>query len=102
MTQNVLQIGPQLVGVIGSAVVLFLFALTVALPHRPKKLPGSSGHRPPQEPGEHEVIRPDGFIDSFGREVEEAGGALPLVVRLALPAVLLWWLIYLILNWTPR
>jgi hypothetical protein len=102
MTQNVLQIGPQLVGVIGGTLVLFLFALTVALPHRPKRLPGSSGHRLVQDQGEHEVIRPDGYIDSFSKEVEEAGGALPLVVRLALGGILLWWLAYLILNWTPR
>jgi hypothetical protein len=102
MTQNVLQIWPEIVGIVGGGLVLLLFALAVALPHRPKTLPGSSGHRAPEEQGEHEIIRPDGYIDSFAKEIEEAGGALPLVVRLALPGVLLWWLIYLILNWTPR
>ncbi len=102
MTQNVLQVWPEIVGIVGGILVLLLFALTAALPHRPRTLPASSGHRPPEEQGEHEIIRPDGYIDSFAQDIEEAGGAMPIIVRLALPGVLLWWLIYLILNWTPR
>jgi hypothetical protein len=101
MTQNVLQVWPEIVAIVGGAVVLLLFALTVALKHRPSILPGSSGHREEEE-GEHEVIRPDGYIDSFAKEIEEAGGSLPPVVKLALPGILLWWLIYLILNWIQR
>ena len=85
-----------------SALVLFVFALTVALPHRPKSLPGSSGHREPKDQSAHEEIRPDGYIDSFAKEIEEAGGALPLIVKVAIPGVLLWWLLYLILYWAPR
>ena len=102
MTQNTLQIGPEIVGVVGGALVLFVFALTLALRHTSKVLPGSSGHREERAEGEHEVIRPDGYIDSFARVIEEAGGSLPPVVRIAIPAVLLWWLIYLIVYWTPR
>ena len=102
MTQNVLEVLPEIVGVVGGMVVLFLFALTVALPHRPRVLPGSSGHREEGEMVEHEEIRPDGYIDSFAKDIEEAGGGLPLVVKLALPGILLWWLIYLIVNWTSR
>jgi hypothetical protein len=74
----------------------------VALPHRPKVLPGSKGHRDPQDQTEHEEIRADGYIDSFAGEIEEAGGSLPWIVRLAIPGVLLWWLLYLILNWAPK
>ena len=102
MTQNVLQLVPQVIGIVISALVLFVFALTIALPHRPKVLPGSSGHRDPADQSVHEEIRPDGYIDSFGKEIEEAGGALPLVVKLAIPGILLWWLLYLILYWAPR
>lgn len=102
MTQNVLQVWPEVVAIVGGAAVLLLFALTVALKHRPSILPGSSGHREEEEEGEHEVIRPDGYIDSFAKEIEEAGGSLPPVVKLALPGILLWWLIYLILNWIQR
>jgi hypothetical protein len=101
MTQSTLDVGYQIVWIAGGAIVLFLFALTVALKQRPGTLPGSSGHRE-EEDGEHEEIRPDGYIDSFAGEIEEAGGGLPPVVKLALPGVLLWWLIYLIWNWTPR
>jgi hypothetical protein len=102
MTQNALQIWPEIMWIVGGAAVLFLFAVTIALPHRPSVPPGSSGHREEEEEGEHEVIRPDGYIDSFAKEIEEAGGSLPPVVKLALAGVLLWWLIYLIVNWTPR
>ncbi|MCB2178286.1 hypothetical protein KQH61_00045 [bacterium] len=102
MTANVLQIWPEILGVVGGSVVLFLFALALGLPHRPKTLPGSRGHRPTDESGEDEEIRADGYIDSFAGEIEEAGGSMPPVVKLALPGILIWWLLYLILNWTLR
>jgi hypothetical protein len=102
MTQHVLQLWPQIAWVAGGVVVLLLFALAVALPHRPKVLPGSSGHREAGDEFIHEEIHPDGYIDSFARDIEEAGGGLPLVVRIALPGVLLWWLIYLIVFWTEH
>jgi hypothetical protein len=102
MTQHVLRLWPQIAWVACGAVVLLLFALAVALPHRPKVLPGSSGHREARDESIHEEIRPDGYIDSFARDIEEAGGGLPLVVRIALPGVFLWWLIYLIVFWTER
>ncbi|MBU0496189.1 MAG: hypothetical protein KKA73_22430 [Chloroflexi bacterium] len=102
MTQNVLQIGPEALGIVFGVVVLFLFALAIAIPHRPRVLPGSSGHRDAADEAEHEEIRADGYIDSFSREIEEAGGGAPLVVKLAIPGILLWWLIYLIVNWAPN
>jgi hypothetical protein len=102
VTENVLQIGQEILWILGGAAILVLFAVTVALPNRPGVLPGSSGHREAAEEAGHEVIRADGYIDSFGGEIEEAGGGLPLVVLLAIPGVLGWWLIYLIVNWTPR
>jgi hypothetical protein len=102
VTENVLQIGQEVVWILGGAAILILFAVTVSLPHRSGVLPGSSGHREGADEAGHEVIRADGYIDSFGGEIAEAGGGLPLVVLLAIPGVLGWWLIYLILNWTPR
>jgi hypothetical protein len=102
VTENVMELWPEIVGVAGGALVLLLFAVALALPHRPQIRPGSSGHREEDVGSLHEEIGPDGYIDSFARNIEEAGGALPPVVKLALPGVILWWLIYLILNWTPR
>jgi hypothetical protein len=55
-----------------------------------------------EEDGGHEEIRGDGLIDSFSGEIEEAGGGMPLVVKIALPGILLWWLIYLIINWAQH
>jgi hypothetical protein len=102
MTQNAQDIWKDVVWIVLSASVLVLFAVAAAWPHRAATRPGSSGHRPPEEQGEHEVIRPDGYIDSFANEVSEAGGGLPVLLKIALPGVLLWWLLYLILNWSPR
>jgi hypothetical protein len=102
MTQTVMNVSGEILWIAGGALVLFLFALAVAWPHRSSTPPGSSGHRPSEEESESEVIRADGYIDSFSEEIEEAGGGLPLVVKLALPGILLWWLGYMILFWKPR
>lgn len=102
MTENILQLWPEIWGVVGWSIVLFIFALALGLPHRSKILPGSSGHRPTKEDGEHEEIQADGYIDSFAGEIEEAGGGMPPVVKLVLPGILLWWLLYLIFNWAPK
>jgi hypothetical protein len=102
MTDNVLRIGPEILAVVGGIIVLFLFSVALGISHRSKTLPGSSGHRPAEEAGEHEEIRADGYIDSFAGVIEEAGGGMPPVVKLALPGILIWWFLYLILNWTPR
>jgi hypothetical protein len=102
VTQNVMPLWSAVGWMAGGAFILLLFALFLALPHRPRILPGSSGHRNKDDETVHETIRPDGYIDSFSREIEEAGGSLPPVVRIALPGILLWWLVYLILFWTER
>ena len=103
MTKNILELWPQIVAVVGGIIGLFLFALAVALPPRHSKVrPGSKGHRDAEEDTDHEEIRADGYIDSFAGTIEEAGGGFPPVVRLAIPAILIWWLLTLILFWTPK
>jgi hypothetical protein len=102
MTQNVMNLSSQIIWMTAGALVLFLFALAVAIPHHTRTPPGSQGHREKGDETEHEEIHPDGYIDSFAGEIEEAGGGLPLVVRITLPGILLWWLFYLIVNWTQR
>ena len=101
MTQNALHMWPEIIGIVVGVVVLLIFALTFALPLRSRVLPGSRGHREAEEDGRHEDVRPDGFIDSFNREVEEAGGGLPWVVIVAVVGVLAMWVVYLVLHWTP-
>lgn len=102
MTENVLQLWPEILSVAAGAFVLFVFALAVSIKSRPKIAPGSSGHRAEEDEGEHEEIRPDGYIDSFAKVIEEAGGGITTVLKVAIPGVLIWWLIYLILFWQPR
>jgi len=102
MTDNVLQMWPEILAIVIGSVGLTLFAIALGMSHRPKILPGQSGHRPLDESGEDEEIRADGYIDSFAGEIEEAGGSMPPVVTLALLGILLWWLLYLIMNWAPK
>jgi hypothetical protein len=99
MTQNAQDIFKDIQWVVLGAGALILFAIAAAWPHRASTLPGSRGHRPIGEQGEHEVIRPDGYIDDFGNEVSEAGGGLPALMKIVLPGILIWWVIYLIVNW---
>jgi hypothetical protein len=95
-----LHLSAEVISVVTGIIALAIFALAVALPQGSKASPGHKGHRPVEEDTGHEEIRGDGFIDSFSGEIEEAGGGMPPVVKLALPGVLLWWLLYLIINWT--
>ena len=88
MTQNVLVTGQALTWMLWGAGVLVLFAVLLALRNRPSTLPGSSGHREKEGEGEHEVIR--------------AEGAPPPIVIVFFVGIWLWWLLYLVLNWTPH
>ncbi len=102
MTENVLQLWPELLSVIAGALVLLIFGIAISIKQKSNMNPGSSGHRSEEDEGEHEIIQPDGYIDSFAKEIEEAGGGLTLIIKLAIPGVLIWWLAYLILFWQPR
>ena len=74
MTQNAPQLTSLVITILGSAVILLLFAISVALPLHGRTRPGSSGHRKSEDDIGHEDVQPDGFIDSFSKEIEEAGG----------------------------
>lgn len=102
MTDNVLRLWPEILTVIGWGLVSLLFAITLGMPHRPKIRPGSQGHRLAGQSGENEENLPDGYIDSFAGVIEEAGGGMPPVLKLALPAILICWVLYLIFNWAPK
>jgi hypothetical protein len=101
VTQNTLHAWPEIIGIVAGAVVLLVFALTFALPARSRTKPASKGHRDEAGDGNHEDVRPDGYIDSFSGEIEEAGGGLPWVVIVAVVGVLLFWVVYIVVRWTP-
>jgi hypothetical protein len=100
MTANELVIGAEVLGIAVGGFILFLFGFALGIPHRPVKPSGSEGHR--EEHEEDETVSPDGYIDSFAGVIEEAGGGLTAIVKLALPGILLWWLVYMIVNWVPK
>jgi hypothetical protein len=96
MTRNALLLWPEILGVVGGGIILLLFGLALAIPHRPSVRPGSRGHR--QEEEGYETVRPDGYIDTFGGVIEEGGGSFPPIVWLLLVGIIAWWVIYLVFN----
>jgi hypothetical protein len=101
MTVHGIDLSAELLGIIAAIAALLVFTLAVAIHHRSTVQPGSGGHRDIDD-SEHERIRADGYIDSFSKEIEEAGGGLPLIVRLAIILILAWFVIYLVLFLSPR
>jgi hypothetical protein len=111
MTVNVLNIPGEIIATAAGVVVLLIFAITFSiLVRRPGTLPGEAGprtsgaaeqgHNVEGEEKGGEVVRADGYIDSFAGKIEEAGGGLPPIVKVSLIGVWIWWLIYLIVNWS--
>lgn len=97
MTLNVLETNTVIIWIGVGALILFLFALTLAMVHRTKIPPGSKGYREGEE--RHVVVEPDAYIDSFSGVIEEAGGLLPPILYVFIPGILIWWLVYLIIRW---
>jgi hypothetical protein len=111
MTANVLNVWGEIISVVAGGVVLLIFGVffTSFTSHR-QTPPGSSGRRKTQQEqagydkGEDdkgsEKVQADGYIDSFAGEIEESGGGPPILIKIALIAIPIWWLVYLLLNWS--
>jgi hypothetical protein len=102
MPDNVLQVWPQIFSVVAGAIVLFGGALALAVRHRARLAPGSSGHRDSAEEGESEIIAPDGYIDAFANFAEEAGGSVPVMLWVTIVVTLAAYVGYMVLFWQPR
>jgi hypothetical protein len=102
MTQNATQIVPEIIWITVGFGILLLFGVAIAVRTRRDALPGSRGRREASGKLDVEEIRPEGFIESFSNDVDSGRAGLPLVLKIAVPGVLLWWLLYLIFNWTQR
>ncbi|MGE4554005.1 MAG: hypothetical protein AB7D57_12905 [Desulfovibrionaceae bacterium] len=100
MVDNIISDRSQVFWIIFSSVALLLFSVFLTLHIRSKRPAGSKGHRDAPD-DKAEQIGPDGYIDDFAGEIEEAGGGLTPVVWVVLVTVLLWWGGYLILYWKP-
>jgi hypothetical protein len=99
VTDNVTELWLEIGWIMGGILSLLLGLMVLAYRHRPATPSGSSGHRTGDETMEHEVVRPDGYIDSFARQISEGGGSLPLFFKIVVTLTFLWWLAYLILFW---
>ena len=115
MTANILNMWGEIFGIFVGVVILWIFAVTFSpLTKRPHVLPGSAGRRATDEQlkghadeslsegssSSGEVVRADGYIDSFAGVIQESGGGIPLLVKICLVAIPLWWLVYIILNFS--
>jgi len=111
MTLNVLNVWGEIIGVGFGAFILLVFGVTFSpLVYRPRVPSGSAAEQ--SKPGEKEAheahgeesggehVHADGFIDSFAGLVEEAGGSLPLIVSVFSIGLLIWWAVYLVINWS--
>jgi len=97
---NVLSVGPELFAVIAWTIVLFGAALAFAFKyHATSDKAGVRGHRPADQEKEGEIVRPDGFIDSFAGVISEAGGGVPFMASIIMITAFVIWLVYLIVNW---
>jgi hypothetical protein len=97
---NVLRVGPELLSVAVWTIVLLAASLTFAFKyHATSDRAGARGSRPTEEARKGEIVRPDGFIDSFSGVISEAGGGVPRTATIIMVAVFATWLGYLILNW---
>ncbi|TDB36822.1 MAG: hypothetical protein D9V44_09940 [Actinobacteria bacterium] len=101
MPKNVLDVWGELMAISIGTVVLVLAALAFSFKHHARTQPGSSGHRPPEQQEDAERISPDGYIDSFSGLIEEAGGSLPPIGWVIVGLILVSYVAYLILFWTP-
>ena len=100
MPDNVLRVGPELFSVLAWTIVLFGAALTFAFKYRATSdKAGVRGTRPAAEAQKGEIVRPDGFIDSFSGVISEAGGGVPITATIIMLVVLATWFFYLVLNW---
>ncbi len=101
MPKNVLDIWGEIMAIAIGTGVLALGALAFSFKHRARTQPGSSGHRPAEQAEETERISPDGYIDSFSGLIEEAGGSLPPIGWVIAGVVLVAYVAYLVLFWSP-
>ncbi len=103
MTANVMNIWGELIGILVGAGSLLLFGWLLSLmAPQLRTPPGLRGHRPSKQEDHVEKIEPDGYIDSFAGVIEEGGGGLPPLMTLAVIAIPLWWLLYILINWSPQ
>ena len=110
MTVNVLNVLGEALGIGFAAVVLLIFALSFSpLVYRPKTPSGAAIQRGDTDKEAHEEhgqesggehVRADGYVDSFAGLIAEGGGSLPLVVTIFTIGLLVWWAVYLVLEWS--
>ncbi len=102
MPDNVLRLGPEIFSVIAGTIVLLGLALSFAFKYNATTdKAGEKGHRPSDEVNETQIVRPDGFIDSFAGVISEAGGGIPFMVSIIMLVVIVWYFVYLFLYWSP-
>ena len=103
MTDNVLQLWPQILSVVGGTLVFLTAGFAFAFKYRATAAKaGERGQRPEGAQKEAEKVSPDGFIDSFAGVISEAGGGLPFMAVIIMGATVVAYFVYLFLYWQGR
>jgi hypothetical protein len=110
MAMNVLNVWGEIFGIVGGALILIVFCVTFyplvtryrVPPPRLDDEGSTEGNPDNQTRGvlPEGKIRPQDYIDSINGEVNSGRGVIPLVVSIFSIGLLLWWLIYLVTNWS--
>lgn len=109
MVINVLNVWGEVIQIIISIVVLIIFCL-IFVPFSSRfrvpspKLkdvpqPGDEIEKQPEDV-EEDKIRVDDYVESFNGNAVQGKGAVPIVVTIILIGLLVWWVIYLVTNWS--
>lgn len=102
MPNNVLRLGHQIFSVSVGIIVLIGAALTFVFSSRTHAdKAAEKGHRPAGDTKAAEIVRPDGFIDSFAGTISEAGGGVPLIGTIVFIVVIIAYFVYLFYYWNP-
>ena len=95
MSANVLNIWGEIIGIAVGGLALLIFGIFFAATSH--KAPTPLAKQKPHGEGSEDQAD---YIESFGGVIEEGHGGTPPLVKIALVTIPLWWLLYIIINWS--
>jgi hypothetical protein len=111
MAMNVLNVWGEIIGIVGGALILIIFGVTLyplltryRIPsHRMEESSqpvGSSEKQNRKGSPQGDKIQPQDYVESFNGNVHSAFGVIPLVASIFGIGLFIWWAIYLVTNWS--
>lgn len=109
MAMNVLNIWGELLGIVGGALILIIFGVTLYPIFSHYRVPSRRMEETPEPEGDakkqggsggEDKIHPQDYIEGVNGHVHSAFGVVPLVAGLFGIGLFVWWAIYLVTNWS--